>query len=135
MSPDPEKKDRSLLQAVGDAMRSINPDVFVNFLLHEANADPNFFIICDDGRRLNEFKKMKDEGFLLVYLQVDEKIRLQRAKDLYPHLIEQQMAHETETESKTEEAFKYYDLVIQNNNVDDLHIGRAVVLRKLFGFD
>jgi hypothetical protein len=120
MDADPQKKDVELLQRVGDAMRSIDEDVFINFLMKKVEKQPESFVICDDARRLNELKRFKKEGFLLVRLATEEDIRKTRAKKLYPHMDLSSNQHACETEMCSQEAQQYYDLVLKNDVLQDL---------------
>lgn len=117
MDPDPNKKDRTLLQKVGDALRTVDENVFVNFLVHDAKGS---FVVNDDGRRNNEFREFSNAGFLLVRLLVDPEERLKRVKTLYPHVTEKEMSHETETESDGPYAMSMYHLVLHNNREDQI---------------
>jgi len=78
-----EKKDRKLLQDIGTAMRSIDPDVFTNYLIRQSKQYE--FVCIDDGRFLNEIKTLKKNGFYIIKLNISKNLQLKRLKYTYPN--------------------------------------------------
>jgi hypothetical protein len=68
------KKDPLLLQEVGMMVRGIyGVDVWVNTQIAKLNSTENFFV--SDLRFKNEFKKYKENGFILVKIDRDASLR------------------------------------------------------------
>lgn len=86
---DMKNKDRVLLQELGSKMREINKDVWLNYAIKESLKHRH--IIIDDLRLENEYKALKNEGFIIVRLDVDKTTQIKRLKQLYPNSWEQQM--------------------------------------------
>ena len=75
------QKDRKLLQQIGEKMRSIDPDVWIHYVLKQTqNQD---YIIIDDVRYLNEIVALKNAGFSIIYLESNPQLQLQRLQDTY----------------------------------------------------
>ena len=75
------KKDRPLLQQIGMKMREIRESVWLDaVILQSKNHD---FVVCDDVRFINEAKNLKDDGWLLVKLDISEDLQKQRLQDTY----------------------------------------------------
>ena len=77
-------KDRSLLINIADKMREIDSDVWAKYIIKQTN-DKNYCII-DDLRFQNELDLLENNSDEWIYfiLQMDEKTRLNRLKNLYP---------------------------------------------------
>ena len=68
-----KNKDRHLFQQIRTKMREIDPDVWVDTLLRKINdCDDN---VVDDVRFENEIIKLKQAGFKIFYLDIDESTR------------------------------------------------------------
>ena len=98
-------KPRKHYQHIGQQLRVLNPDVWINYLLRTVEKygeDCRFLrqcpnnIVVTDGRQLNEAKRLKEEGFLIVKVTAPEELRIKRMEasgDVYsPELL----SHETE---------------------------------------
>lgn len=75
-------KDRKLLIDIGKKMREIDENVWVNYTLNECKEHNN--IIIDDIRYSNEFNKLKQDGWILIKLIIDENLQLERLQKTYP---------------------------------------------------
>ena len=58
------EKDRPLLQQIGMKMRDIEQDVWLNFLLRQADDSDAPIVVVDDVRFVNEVDKMRNDGFV-----------------------------------------------------------------------
>ena len=75
------KKDRPLLQQIGMKMREIRESVWLDaVILQSKNHD---FVVCDDVRFVNEAKNLKDDGWLLIKLDIDEDPQKSRLQSTY----------------------------------------------------
>ena len=75
------KKDRPLLQQIGMKMREIRESVWLDAVINEAKHHPD--AVCDDVRFINEAKNLKDAGWLLVKLEIDDDLQKSRLKTTY----------------------------------------------------
>ena len=98
-------KDRKLLQDVGQAMRVIDPYVWINYLLYKIKDEDR--VIVDDIRYPNELEALRDRGFTIIKLVVDKDTQKDRLMITYPdtyHLHLDRLNHESETYIDTMEA-------------------------------
>jgi dephospho-CoA kinase len=104
----PTKKDRKLLQYLGtDVGRNkIHPDIWVNrFLLDTLiveetakylyNKDVKF--VSDDVRFFNEFSALAGQGWVGIYLDVSDEIRIKRLEGRDGDACIDRLNHESET--------------------------------------
>lgn len=75
------KKDRLLLIKLGEKMREIDPDVWVNYLIKETKKYD--IVIIDDLRFPNEYDALVKEGFILIRINITKEQQLERLKILY----------------------------------------------------
>jgi len=67
-----DQKPRKLLQDLGMKMREIDQDVWVNYVLRIVRSLPKESnIVIDDLRFMNEYKALKNEGFVVVLVLRD----------------------------------------------------------------
>lgn len=86
---------RELMQKLGtDWFRSIDPDVWVKHLLKRATGDR---MVVDDVRFPNEAKGLLDAGWLLVYLDCSEDIRIRRVLERDGSFDPACLSHPSET--------------------------------------
>lgn len=80
-----EDKDRPLLQQIGMKMREIRHDVWLDYVIAEAEEydNPQIIRIIDDVRFINEATKLKENGWKIVRISIDEDTQLKRLKDTY----------------------------------------------------
>lgn len=75
-------KDRKRLQKIGESMREIDPNVWINIVKNDIDLiidyEENSNVYIDDLRRENEYKMLKDINFQFVRVVADEDIRIQR---------------------------------------------------------
>ena len=110
---DPEHKDRILLQEIGKKMRDIRPSVWVDYMLNSENAEDN--CVCDDVRFVNEARKLSEEGFLIIMLDIDEELQKSRLMRAYPDNWEihwNARSDSSETELLSKEMQEYIDKTI-----------------------
>lgn len=72
-----EKKDRELLQNIGQKMREIDPDVWVNNGYKRAR-EINTPVVITDVRQINEFHRGIEEDFMPVRIVCDRNIAIRR---------------------------------------------------------
>ena len=80
---DPLIKDRSLLTSVGQKMREIDSDVWVNYIMKQTEG-LNYCLI-DDLRYQNEYETLVKNNWKIIQLEVSDELQEQRIKEIYPH--------------------------------------------------
>ncbi|MBC7107099.1 MAG: AAA family ATPase [Firmicutes bacterium] len=91
-------KDRSLLQKVGDALRSIDPEVFCKYALRVIEHDAPAMAVIEDVRYKNEADFFAAHGFTGIKLTCREEVRAERlaarngesSTDTHPSEVEAQ---------------------------------------------
>ena len=79
---------RQLLQQIGtNVIRKIHPDIWIDLLFMDYNADQNGWII-DDVRFLNELSCIKDMGGYLVYLETNNSVNEEEKNGEQNHISE-----------------------------------------------
>jgi len=92
-----KKKNRSLLQDVGTALRSVDEDVFVNYLERKIEMlGYRNGIVVDDLRYQNELKMLKRQKFMVMRLIVDDEILKERAGQKGKIMTSAQLNHPSE---------------------------------------
>ena len=79
-------KDRKAYQKVGDGGRKkLYGDIWIDVLKGKVNESNEEFVVVDDIRYLNEVEKLKSDGWLLVKIDIDDKLQVERLKETYPN--------------------------------------------------
>tara|TARA_R110000851_G_scaffold120238_3_gene248502 strand:- start:196 stop:702 length:507 start_codon:yes stop_codon:yes gene_type:complete len=81
-----EGKDRPLLQKIGMKMREIKEDVWLDYLIQSADdwqKDNVGIVVIDDVRFKNEVKKLKDNGWTLIKLEITDSLQKERLQKTY----------------------------------------------------
>lgn len=120
-------KPRKHYQHIGQQLRVLNEDVWVNYLIRNVKMFESIRmingystnIVITDGRQLNEAKKLKEEGFLIVKITTPDDIRLERMKALGDVFSPEDLQHETElnVDMITPDVE-----IINDGNIEDLHV-------------
>lgn len=114
-------KPRKLYQDIGQKMREVDPLIWINYLDREVKRYSRSLAVIDlvpdvvitDVRQMNEAEFLKAQGYVLVKIETDEEIRLQRIKDSGDNYTEEDLNHETELAVDT----LPYDVLITNNGI------------------
>ncbi len=115
-----EEKDRPLLQQIGMKMREIRESVWLDALIRES--EKHELVVCDDVRFINEAKTLKEHGWVLIKLDINEDLQKERLQKTYPddwavHWNNRSDASEAEVDKIPLELF---DLVIPSANDDSV---------------
>ena len=121
-------KPRKLLQDVGTAMRSVDPDVWVRALFRRVDAERPRRVGSTDCRYRNELEACLKRGFIPVYIECREDVRAGRlaARGDAP-LSAEEAAHSSEND-----VFEYIrenpprGLVFVDNNVSKEELYRQL---------
>lgn len=105
-------KPRKHYQHIGQELRKLNPDVWINYLLSKVNhyelqvvADglcaknkprKKAHVVVTDGRQVNEVERLRQEGFLIVKVTAPEELRVQRILESGDVFNPEALHHETE---------------------------------------
>ena len=111
-----EEKDRPLLQQIGMKMREIRESVWLDALIRES--EKHELVVCDDVRFINEAETLKEHGWVLIKLDINDDLQKQRLQDTYGddwkiHWNNRTDASETEVDAIPLDLF---DLVIPASN-------------------
>lgn len=77
----PEKKgtkDRELLIAIGQHMRKLDKDVWVNIIRHKIKNSKAPNILVAGVRQQNEYEMLKELGFTFIQVEASETTRIER---------------------------------------------------------
>ena len=113
------RKDRILFQKIGDGARQeLFEDIWITTLLRRCNEGEN--TIVDDVRYYNEVIKLKELGWKIIKIDIENKLQEERIKKTYPddweiHLASRTHNSEIEIDTIPENLF---DIIIkaENNN-------------------
>lgn len=94
-------RSRNILQVLGMAMRNIDKDVWIKYLLNQIRLSAEkSLVVVDDLRFVNEANYFRKNGFILVLVTCDEDVRQERLRQLYPDMDASRQGHSSETEWK-----------------------------------
>ena len=97
---DMQQKDRKLLQDLGEKMKEINYNVWVNYLMKKIKNEEH--VIIDDLRYVNEYNALKKDGFIIIKLEITKEEQIKRIKKTYPNTYQEHISrlnHISETNS------------------------------------
>lgn len=92
-----EHKDRSLLQKVGQHMREIDEDVWVNALMDRVKNSGYRNSVVTGLRQPNEHKALVDDGYFIIKIDAPTDVRVNRAIKSGDKMDESNLTHETES--------------------------------------
>ena len=124
------KKDRPLLQQIGMKMREIRESVWLDaVILQSKNHD---FVVCDDVRFVNEAKNLKEDGWLLVKLDISEDLQKQRLQDTYGDEWEVHWPNSTDASEAEGDMIplEWFDLVVPAANDSSVQKAVEELIRK-----
>ena len=78
----PKIKDRTLLTSIGQKMREINKDVWVNYVVQQCK-DVEYCLV-DDLRYQNEYEALVKNGFKIIQLNISDELQEYRIRNIYP---------------------------------------------------
>jgi dephospho-CoA kinase len=108
-----EGKDRTGYQWFGQTMRSFRPSIWIDRLNDkmQPSIDAGDNVIVTDMRQPNEYKHLKDLGFVMIKVTTSPEVRAERMKTLGDQFTNENMQHETERNVR----FFIADYTIENN--------------------
>lgn len=127
-----DRKPRALLQGVGQAMRTFDPDVWANATMRPINErlyeDYEGRIVITDLRQPSEYARLRTEGFVIIRVTCDEAIRRQRMLDAGDTFDERDLTHETELYT---DGFAVDYEVENNGSLAELHAKVDAVMAEI----
>ena len=113
-------KDRSLLINIASKMREIDPDVWAKYIINSMKG--NTHCIIDDLRFQNELDILQEDSsdWIYIVLQIDEKKRIERLKNLYPNNYADHIKNMNHTSERGRLNFKNNKRILYLNSDDSL---------------
>lgn len=114
----PGEKNRDFLQALGNGLREFHhEDVWVNTVITSMGNMDN--VVIDDIRYPNEIERLREEGFIIVRLNVSEEVQKARYKEEYGSIEGIDFEHPGEIALDN---YDDYDYVIDADiSIEELH--------------
>lgn len=113
---DPAKKDRKLLQVLGQKMKEIDSEVWIRALTNQVKQCKDSHIIIDDVRFPNEFDALRKLNFVIIRLDIDPVLQLERLKNTYPESWETHVLRLDNISETALDNCKDFDYVIDINH-------------------
>lgn len=111
------KKDREKLIKVGQHLRKMDKDIWVNIVKYKIQNCESGNIVVVGVRQLNEYEMLKEQGFVFIKVVADEKIRIERCKDQGDIFSSEILNDPTET---VLDEFKCDYEIINDSSIEDL---------------
>ncbi|MDQ0976662.1 dephospho-CoA kinase [Neobacillus niacini] len=117
-------KPRKLYQAIGQLFREFNPDIWVEILDRRLDqittwfGDENIDIVVTDLRQENEYKYLKEQGFIIIKVEAEDELRIERIKQSGDTFDHEDFYHETEL---SVDALGFDYLITNNTTIEDLN--------------
>ena len=90
---DPSIKDRSLLTSLGQKMREVDSEVWINYVIKQTEGSR--YCLVDDLRYQNEYEALVKNGFKIIQLNISDELQEQRIKETYPDNYEDHLLNRT----------------------------------------
>lgn len=129
-------KPRKHFQDIGQFMRTINPDVWVNqvaFQYEKARENWNTGdFICTDLRQPNEYEWLKKNDFIVIKVETEPEIRIERMKASGDKFDMQSLIHPVELQIRS---LPCDYLITNNTSITDLFEQVDNVIAELKGVE
>jgi dephospho-CoA kinase len=89
----PLNKDRPLLTSLGQKMREIDSEVWINYVIKQCS-DKEFCLV-DDLRYQNEYESLIKNGFKIIQLNISDDLQEKRIREIYPDNYEDHLSSRT----------------------------------------
>ncbi len=121
-------KDRSLLQQIGQKFRDIRPSVWIDLLIENGRKLTRSYekqkiqgcLVCDDVRFPNEVSRLKQDGWFLIRLEVDDEIRRERIQRTYSDWETHWENRHEISETALDNYAENWDLLLHNPSIDEV---------------
>ena len=118
---DPLVKDRSLLTSIGQKMREIDSDVWVNYVINQCK-DIEYCLI-DDLRYQNEYEALAKNNWKIIQLTISDDLQEERIRNIYPDNYQDHLKnrdHESERNSFDWMNQDPYLIIDSSKNLDEI---------------
>lgn len=116
------RKNRRVLQTVGQHMREMDPMVWIKATDYNMKRSDKKTIICTGCRQPNEYDYLNKMAFLFIKVVADEDVRRVRMIQAGDTVSEKEFHHKTEQHLDD----FYYDIVIFNNSNSFLNLHKQI---------
>ena len=106
------KKPRKHYQHIGQKLRELNENVWINYLLKGVEASGVDYVVVTDGRQENEAVYLRENGFTIIKVVAPDELRIKRIESAGDQFTPDLFTHETELQVDKIEA----DYVINNDS-------------------
>lgn len=123
-------KPRKHYQHIGQELRMLDEQVWINFVDRKVNeyltSNPKGNVLITDTRQFNEGKYLKENGYMLVKVECNDSIRLNRILESNEEVSLETFFHDTERQS---------DLIIphltikNNGSLEDLYQASDLIIK------
>jgi dephospho-CoA kinase len=90
---DPLTKDRPLLTSLGQKMREIDSEVWLDYVIQQC--ENKEFCLVDDLRYQNEYEALVKNGFKIIQLNLSDELQEKRIREVYPDNFEDHLINRT----------------------------------------
>ena len=111
------RKPRRLYQDFGQAMRQLDPDIWIKHAEAKLKSSEAERIVIDDLRQPNEYEWARANGFVIIRVNAPEYLRIERAEAVGDNFDIADLTHETE---KHVDTFAVDYEVNNNGDIRDL---------------
>ncbi|MFD9628636.1 nucleoside/nucleotide kinase family protein [Peribacillus muralis] len=122
------EKPRKYFQDIGQMLRTVNPEVWVNQVAEQYNWSSSESFICTDLRQPNEYEWLKSEGFTVVKIEADADIRITRMALAGDSFTPESLNHPVEQQIRN---LPWDWRVINNGTLEQLHEQADIILQQL----
>lgn len=124
-------KPRKHFQEIGQFMRTVNESVWINSVERKYThltglGEANF--ILTDLRQVNEYEWLKENGFIVIKVETEQELRIERMKASGDTFTMDSLIHSTEQQIKD---LPYDYLITNNTTLTDLYEQIDYVLYEL----
>ena len=128
-----EIKDRELLQDIGQKLREIDENIWVNYLIK--SLDENQLYALSDVRQSNEYDAFFEEGFIPIKVYADLDKRINRIEKRDGIVIDDEYISRLENNNAEIGADdkEYYYTIDNNGTIDELYEGVDTVVKGIEG--
>ena len=116
-------KDRSLLTLVGQKMREIDQEVWINYVIEKTH--DHEFCLIDDLRYQNEYDALVKNGFKIIQINISPILQEKRIRELYPDNYKDHLLNRNHLSELNEFTGPGPDLIIDSES-DETYIRSAV---------
>lgn len=121
-------KNRELLVSVGQHMRELDKDVWVNVIKHKIKNSKSPNILVAGVRQQNEFDMLKEQGFIFIQVEAAENTRVKRCLEAGDKFNKSSLNNPTE---KIMDQWNPDYLILNNYGFKELEISIVNVLEDI----